>query len=363
VEAYDFLAPGLDLRVGNQRVRWGTGDGYSPSDRLNPLDLEDPTRFDRRLATPALRIAYHVDDWTFSSTWRPLFIPSLLAPNIVEVAASSATADTIDLGAEVQGQVPEVNEVRTHIELPTQSLFGGSIANRVEWAAPFGDVGFGWYLGRDTLPALSGEVVPESFFEGNQVDLLVNLRYPAIQMMAIDYRSAPFGGLTAWLDAALILPERTRVFIAQSRLEDLERLNVIDQAPGRDIEVEVQSGKPYVSWVAGLDRSFGRWLYANLQYVRGFLFERNPDELHHYLLAALRVPAEDSPFEAEVRGGGETTPDLDALGLTGQLKLTYRYEDYLSFGALVLVQDGQDGTTLDAFSALSEARLEASAQF
>jgi hypothetical protein len=112
-----------------------------------------------------------------------------------------------------------------------------------------------------------------------------------------------------------------------------------------------------------LDRSFGRWVYANLQYIRGFLFERNPGELHHYLLAAVRVPAEDSPFEAELRGGGEATPDLEAFGVTGQLKLVYRHEDYLSFGALVLLNDGQEGTTLDAFSALSEARLEAAAQF
>jgi len=56
VALYDFVAPGLDLVVGAQRSAWGVADAWVPTDRVDPFDLEDPTRFDRRLSPPAVRL-------------------------------------------------------------------------------------------------------------------------------------------------------------------------------------------------------------------------------------------------------------------------------------------------------------------
>ncbi|MBN2297581.1 MAG: hypothetical protein JXM72_03255, partial [Deltaproteobacteria bacterium] len=37
----DLFAEGLDLRVGRQRVRWGTSDEYNVVDNLNPVDYRN----------------------------------------------------------------------------------------------------------------------------------------------------------------------------------------------------------------------------------------------------------------------------------------------------------------------------------
>ena len=49
-DVYGFLFPQLDLRVGRQRIVWGTAERVSVVDNVNPLNLEDPWDFGRRLA-------------------------------------------------------------------------------------------------------------------------------------------------------------------------------------------------------------------------------------------------------------------------------------------------------------------------
>ena len=361
VEGYDVLVPRFDLRVGNQRIRWGTADGYSPSDRLNPYDLEDPTRFDERLPIPGVLARYHLGDFTFSLTWMPFFVPALLAADVVEIATSEEAAGEveIDFGAD---DPPRVRELRTRVVLPPQNLTEMQYAARVQWTASIADFSLGYYWGRDTLPQLSGEIIPESFFSTEEVDIIVNLRYPRMQMIAADARAPLFGGLTGWLDAAFIIPTRTRLYISEERLSDLARLNIIEEPDG-DVESVIQSGKPYPTFVAGLDRTFGDLIYLNLQYLYGFIFERNPEDLHHYALLAMRLPSYDAPVEWELRGGAEATPGFDAFGWLASTSVSIRHDDVFKVSLLGLLQSGQPGSTLRLFSLLSEVRLAASAQF
>lgn len=363
VTGYDVGVDGLDIRVGAQTQRWGTGDGFSPSDRLNPFDLSDPLYFDQRLATPAVLTSYHAGGLTFSASWMPFFVPSLISERVIRSAVSADAADDIDLDMNLSGDSPTIENVRTRVELPTQTIAESALAFRLAFAAPIADFALGYYYGRDTLPQLSGEVIPENFFSGTTTDLVVNMRYPRIQMIAAETR-APIGAAwTGWIDAALIIPNSTRVFITRSRLQDLERLGAIDEAPDEDISATIQTGEPYVNFLVGADRAIGSNLYLNFQYLHGFLFERNPEDQHHYALLTLRAPAMEAPFEIEVRGGVEANQPFDAFGFLSQLRLTYRHADRLEFTALGSVQTGQNGTTLGMFTGLSELRLKAAASF
>ena len=363
LEGYDLFLPGLDLRVGAQRIPWGTGDGFSPSDRLNPFDLSDPTRFDQRLATPAVRADYHLQDFTFTAAWIPYFIPSLISPRVIDVIAGPDGADNIDFDVHVEGDAPRINRVSTRLILPPQTLSDGSYAFRIHWAHPRVDAALGYYYGRDHLPQLSGEVFPENFFDGESTDLVLTLRYPRIQMLSLEARAPLFGSWTGWLDAALLFPSRTRVFISQSRLRDLERLGAIDEAPDGDISTIVQTGEPYLNFLIGADTSLGSHLYLNFQYIHGFLFERNPDELHHYFLVGLRAPTTDSAVEFQARAGAEANRHFDRFGFLTQLELTYRHADLLELFGSTSLQLGQAGTTLGRFAGLSEVRLGARAHF
>ena len=363
VAGYDVGVDGLDIRVGAQTERWGTGDGYSPSDRLNPYDLSDATQFDQRLAVPAAHASFYTSSLTFSATWFPFFMPSMLSERVVDIAAGSEVADDVDLDDNVEGATPEIENVRTRVELPPQTLSESAVALRAQRAGSIADVAVGWYYGRDTLPQLSGEVIPENFFDGETTDLVVNLRYPKLQMVAAEARAPLFGSWTGWIDAALMIPSQTTVFISQSRLEDLERLNAIDEAPDEDISAEIQAGNPYPSFLVGADTSIGTSVYLNFQYIHGFIFERNASDLHHYGLVGLRAPAIDSSFEVELSGGVEANQQFDAFGFLSQLGLNYRHDDVLELGLGAMFQSGQDGTTLGLFSELSEVRVRAAAHF
>ena len=58
-EAYadisDFLVDNLDVRIGRQRIAWGTADKFNPTDNLNPDDLENLFDFGRHLGSNALK--------------------------------------------------------------------------------------------------------------------------------------------------------------------------------------------------------------------------------------------------------------------------------------------------------------------
>jgi hypothetical protein len=55
VDLYGFLFDNLDLRIGRQRIAWGTADKLNPTDNLNPDDLEDIWDFGRHLGSDGLK--------------------------------------------------------------------------------------------------------------------------------------------------------------------------------------------------------------------------------------------------------------------------------------------------------------------
>ena len=50
----DLYWPGLDLRIGKQVISWGTADGFSPTDNLNPRDYLD-LLWEEKIGVPALK--------------------------------------------------------------------------------------------------------------------------------------------------------------------------------------------------------------------------------------------------------------------------------------------------------------------
>ena len=56
VQLYGFLTKNLDLKVGKQRIAWGTADKLNPTDNLNPYDLEDVLDFGRHRGSWALNL-------------------------------------------------------------------------------------------------------------------------------------------------------------------------------------------------------------------------------------------------------------------------------------------------------------------
>lgn len=380
VEAYDALwqDSGIDVRIGAQRIVWGVGDGWSPTDRINPFDLEDPTRFDRRLAVPAALATWHLgESVTLSGVWLPVFTPAVLPTDHFRLTDVADADDIIDLEPHIGGDAPDIGDITTVIDRPPRTLVdGGSGAIRLAWQAPepFGDLAIGWLHGRDPVPQISGEVVPISLRAANDpdaprvADLTVHLRHPRFDMLAFEYRGpfpAPYlaDHVSIWADVAQIFPSRTHAFISKSRLDDLERVGAIDSAPDEDVTGQVQDGEPYTQALAGLDTELGD-LYLNLQWFHGFLIERPPQELHDYAVLALRYPAVGGVVRFHMRSALELgDAQDDELGWFTSARLSHRFADHLESALVVVWQDGRGGTTFRRFRNLSEARVEVGARF
>jgi hypothetical protein len=78
-EAYVAFSLGrLDLRIGQQRIAWGSSDAYAPNDVLNGRDVRNPLLFDSEmlvLPTPAVRADVDLGFGVVSLVLEP-FVPS-----------------------------------------------------------------------------------------------------------------------------------------------------------------------------------------------------------------------------------------------------------------------------------------------
>ncbi len=78
-EGYLFRgAPGWDLRLGRQAVRWGKADQVSPVDNVNPQDLREfllPDLEDRKIPNWMARVRLFPGDFTLEGVFVPFFEP------------------------------------------------------------------------------------------------------------------------------------------------------------------------------------------------------------------------------------------------------------------------------------------------
>ena len=59
VEFYGLLSKNLDVKIGKQRIAWGTADMLNPTDNLNPYDLEDVMDFGRHNGSIGINLNYY----------------------------------------------------------------------------------------------------------------------------------------------------------------------------------------------------------------------------------------------------------------------------------------------------------------
>lgn len=364
LDLYGFIFEAMDLRIGAQTVRWGTGDGINPTDRINPYDLEDPTVFDRRLATVAALAALQLGKVRIEVAWVPLFVPAALPVREVDFAVTMAPDDAFsldDVAADDDGI--ELNEVNAKVQLPEFSLANTSLGARVLWSGPIGDLGISYYHGRDSLPQADGEALLTGFVtDTSRVDVSVPAVYPRIDVLGLEYRGGPFGKLTFWAEAALVFPETTELIASRSQLEALERLDIIDEVPDPLPTAATQNGKPYVQAIGGFDLTFDKGLYLNLQYLRGFPTERQAPDQANYVLGAVRYTLPGGKVVLSTRGGMEIR-DEGELGYTVTPAVSVLFGDAVELEVGATWMGGQEGSSLRAFKDLSHIKLAASAEF
>ncbi|HJN72360.1 MAG TPA: hypothetical protein QGF58_00385 [Myxococcota bacterium] len=273
----------LDLGIGAQRLHWGVADGLNPANVVNAYDLEDPTRFDQRLATPMLRALAHRGQASLEIAVVPWFQPALLPTDVVDVLGDGqASLDSIEAGDN------EIGRLESRVDLPEDRIADIAVGARFFWATRAGDWAISGYHGRDSLPQVGGELRITGFqTDSDRVDLGVPIVYPRVQQVAGEWRRDLAWDVVGWVEVAAVRPEFVEVQFSKSQLEALERLGTIDEVPD-PIPTELsQDGLVYPRWVVGVDRGFGQ-VYLNLQWLHGFPTERSREELRDYGVVFLR---------------------------------------------------------------------------
>ena len=364
VALYDLFTPGLDLFVGSQRLAWGTADGFNPTDRLNAYDLEDPTHYDRRLASPAVLLAYQAGPVRMELVCLPLFQPAALPIESFDVTSLGDPAQVFDLPALRSGRQLEIGRVDMPVHAPDFTLENVQFAARVSWRSPIGDLALSYFRGFDSLPQGMGNARLTGFAGMERVDLGVPLGFPRLQILGATYRGHLVGTLSAWFEVAVVFPEQARLLADATQLDQLVRLSLLDAVPDPVPSMTLQDGKPYVNAIAGFEVDLPGGGYLNLQYLYGFLTERNASDLHHYVLLALRWRFLGGRLSLNARAGIEIADfDPNGIGWMAGGGLAYLHGDAVEVELGTSWQDGQSRTTLRTYSDLSSVRLRVALKF
>jgi len=338
----------VDARIGAQRVAWGVANGISVVDTINPLDLEDPTRFDRRLSTLSAVMTVHGGALSATAVAVPFFVPAALPSTDVSLMAGAA-----DVFA---GDGMNVGTLETRATPPADSLKNTAHALQLRWNPSAVDLALSWYHGRDSLPQVAGDVLLVGYqTQSDKVDVGIPLTYPKIDVAGLTARGELPGSLTGWAEAALVRPERTTAQPSQAQLQSLVQLGTLDEVPSPLPQTVTQDGEPYARWILGADRELGP-VRLTTQWLHGFFTERSAADLGDYGLVALSWG-----ITPTVRMDASGASDLD--GWLTDVSLTWLHADALELSLGTTQIGGPQASAFGGLKSASGARIRAEMVF
>lgn len=281
-----FGLEGLDLRAGRQIIHWGTADQFNPTNNINPLDLRDPLLFGQNLANNAVKLDYAPGkDVVLTAVWVPVFRPTQLPFSALRafsdptLAASRFGADSIfssfgstaGLKYNINNQTPDFN------------LANSQFAAKLAFKLLGSDFSLSYYRGLWTVPR--PEVVTP-YLTGTAQHVDIQLGFPTMQVLGFDFTTSisALKGLGLWVEGALVFHDelRTRLDLGPG----VPSINSIEAPAGQFLKV-----------TAGMDFTFNKQLYANVQYLHGFVDEFGSRQIADYVVAGVDIK---SPSERYV---------------------------------------------------------------
>ncbi len=308
VAVYDLL-PKLDLKVGRQIVHWGTADQFNPTNNLNPDDLEDRPLFTEPIANQMVVIDYApLDDklW-FEAVYIPLFYPALIPPSAaaglqdpqspVPFAEESDRAKIDELQRTLDLNPSLVPTVGATVRMPKRRFSDGQAALKLATSLSGVDASISYYNGRHDIPMpyrvdSSTKDPPEGPVDEAECcfrsDVVLN--YPRMQVLGLDFATQlPFlNNMGLWGEGALFFPTGQDLYIEFPIPVDVtpddDALNPVEELAGPAV-----ADRPYIKATAGFDYTFGKHVYVQAQYLRGFIDEFGADHIGNYLVGGTEL--------------------------------------------------------------------------
>ena len=378
-EAYiDFLdlTDWFDMRVGQQRIAWGTGVAFNPTDNINPFNLENPLDFTARLPVPAIRMNFYIvpDTLTLTLVGVPVYTPAVLPISLFRaVAVSSIPLPFKEDDKTKIGNIKTVENLEQPAFDVSNTQAAAKLAGEFKVENDEGDTvwsintSVSYYYGRLMIPTpnaskLTGlDLRVDKGLTYLDVDVTANLIYPRVHVVGFDF-STSIGSVDFFGEFALFIPvEGVNMNIDLGPVAGIAGAFI----PGGKIDpVTTLDAEPYVKAVVGLEYTFpGGWFF-NLQYVYGFFNEVTASALNHYAFLVMRKTFLRDKIILQVTLGGE----MDFLTDAEQKKygraqsFAFLFNPELVFkpfdsGEIVLggvIARGQETTTLKIFEDLTQ---------
>jgi len=343
IDIYGFLSDNLDLRIGRQRIVWGTADMLNPTDNLNPDDLEDIFDFGRHLGSNAVKASYYLGDIAVTGVFIPIFTPATMPYG--DWAEAFSTPLTIPAGM-------TIGQYEDHIILPENKLsetssFGFKVATTLFSY----DVSLSYYKGRDDLPLLSSVSLTPMDTLGTFA-AKAEMIYPPMRVIGADIAGS-IGDIGIWAEGALFMPEKQYSYVS---FPNPQLGTMVTQ------EEIALDDKPYLKYIIGGDYTFKNGWYVNGQYLHGFIHERGQDNLNDYFFIRLEKKFMHDALRFVPFGGALTITDWNDIknnyGFTGGPEIDYYPFDGLEISLGAFFIDGKGANLFGQLKNKDEAFLK-----
>lgn len=348
VQLWDFLVDGLDLRIGRQRIQWGTADKLNPTDLLNAYDFSDLVHFTDRIPTWAVRAEYYLHDLTLTAVWSPTVHPPLMPRN-------GGAALFFAAGAAPSSDMP-LTSVDVRVEQPSRRLAEGLGALKVGGTVAGVDYSVSYVSGYDGVP-FAKRLDVQSAGDGTGAE-----RYDGVMTLGFT-RTHTVGaalateikGMGVWGETALVFPraEERIVSTTTGSTTTEERQGALDD-------------HAYIRSTVGLDYTFPGGWYANAQWAHGLFFERGADALHDYFVARVERSFHQDELKAAMGGAGEIATWSNAfhnLGYGFFPELTYRPADGVELVVGAFVVGGRGSSLFRAWDGTDQIYTKVKVSF
>ncbi len=329
-DLYGFIVDELDLRIGKQRIAWGTADKLNPTDNLNPDDFSDPLNFGEKIPTEAVNAIYNLsDEYNLSAIWLPSLKPILL-PRGEFPLLGSTDALPLPTGTNL---AESVEHLTFPDRKPENSMYATKLSGKIEEY----DFSLSYFWGYDDVPIANKLAVTPVDTLGN-VKLDTYLGFPKFRAIGFDC-AGELCSIGLWGEVAMFLPEEVKMEIKMPNPAD--PLNPIIQ------DTTILSDEPYMKFTLGGDYTLKTGVYINAQWMHGFFAERGKDNLEDYVMAGIEQKFKNDEIKIAVSGGLEIKDIEDIEKNYGTViipELSYVPTDNVKLLVGAFLLDGKLGT-------------------
>ncbi len=317
VVVYGFIFEPVELRIGKQRIAWGTADRLNQTDNWNPLDLSNPFNFGERIPTDIIYLTYQIkEDLSLSLGYQFSFKPAVFPKEGFFMFGKESIPENVIYYDE---------EVFLPENRPFKQPFGARCEGKIKGV----DFSLSYFKGYDCLFIADSVYMYPVDTLGN-IGMFTRYIFPSFNVLGMDFAGEVFS-VGFWAEFAYFIPEE--VHLVQVVYNPINPL-VSDSVILKD---------PYFKFTVGTDYTFKNGIYFNLQWMHGFFIERG-SRIKDY--AFLRM--EKSLFEDKLKLGlntGGCLNDLDKisenLSYAFMPQLIYYPADNVEISTGIMVFEGE----------------------